>query len=112
MRTQSRNPSTWFVCRHAGSINWAKRQKLHIDHYVEHLDVLHSPAPGDMVIGTLPVQLIHTLNQRGVRYKHLELNLSAQQRGQELSAHDIKRSDPQLTEFLVMKVEGCTSDTV
>lgn len=80
---------TWFVSRHPGAIEWAKRQGLVVDRWVAHLDpaVL---AVGDAVIGTLPVNLAAEICKRGVRYLHLSLNVTPEWRGRELSADDLQ----------------------
>lgn len=92
--------STFFVSRHPGAIEWAARQHLHIDRVVPHLD----PAllqPGDTVIGSLPVNLAAQVCAAGAAYWHLCLELPAELRGRELSAHDMERLGASLQEFRV-----------
>ena len=45
---------TWFVSRHPGALEWIKRQRHPFDLHVTHLDPALI-APGDRVIGSLPV---------------------------------------------------------
>ena len=80
--------TTLFVTRHPGAVEWAARQGLHIDRHVAHLDPA-SIAPGDSVIGILPVHLAAQLCARGARYLHLSLDLPAAARGRELSADEL-----------------------
>ena len=80
--------TTWFVTRHPGAVEWAARQGLHIDRHVAHLDPA-SIAPGDSVIGILPVHLAAQLCARGARYLTLSLDLPAAARGRELSAEEL-----------------------
>ena len=70
----------YFVSRHPGAVTWAKRQGIHVDRIIDHLDIalIHS---GDTVIGTLPVNLAAEVCRRGARYLHLSLNLPAELRG-------------------------------
>ena len=72
--------TTWFVTRHPGAIEWAARQGLRIDRHVAHLDPA-SIAPGDTVIGILPVNLAARVCERGARYFNLSLELPAEARG-------------------------------
>jgi CRISPR-associated protein Csx16 len=80
--------SNWFISRHPGALEWAKRHGLQVDKYAVHLDP-SSVQPGDNVIGSLPVNLAAAVCQRGARYLHLSLELPAHLRGQELSADQL-----------------------
>ena len=80
---------TWFVSRHAGAIEWARRAELGIDLWVEHLDLAQVHA-NDTVIGTLPVNLAAEVCERGARYFHLALKVPAEWRGRELSNEDLQ----------------------
>ncbi len=79
---------TWFVSRHPGAIEWAKRKRFAIDCWVRHLDPAEVAA-GDTVIGSLPVNLAATVCRRGARYFHLSLVVPAEWRGRELSANEL-----------------------
>ncbi|MFU2488975.1 CRISPR-associated protein Csx16 [Thauera sp. WH-1] len=80
--------TTWFVTRHPGAAEWAQRKGLQIDRHVAHLDPA-GIAPGDTVIGILPVHLAAQLCARGARYLNLSLDLPAAARGRELSAEEL-----------------------
>lgn len=56
---------------------------------VPHLD-LAQVQPGDIVIGSLPVNLAAQVCAGGAAYFHLTLELSAELRGKELSADDLE----------------------
>jgi len=58
-------------------------------------------APGDVVMGTLPVQLVAELNQRGAHYWHLSMNIPDTMRGAELSADQMDEFGARLEEFRV-----------
>ena len=95
----------WFITRHAGAVEWAHRHGLSIDRHIVHLD----PAdvrPGDLVIGTLPVNLAAEVCARGARYLNLSLDLPPEARGRELSADDLERYGARLEEFTVEKAQA------
>ena len=93
--------TTWFVSRHPGAVDWAARQGLAVDQWVSHLD-LGLVQPDDTVIGSLPVNLAALVCQRGARYLHLSLELSAHLRGQELSADQLEQLGAQLCQYQVL----------
>lgn len=90
----------WFVSRHPGAIAWAKRQSLVIDRWVEHLDPAEVNA-GDIVIGTLPVNLAAGVCKLGARYFHLSLKVPAEWRGRELSSDDLQHLAARLVPYCV-----------
>ena len=92
--------TTWFVTRHPGAVEWAARKGLHIDRHDTHLDP-DTVAPGDTVIGILPVHLVARLCVRGARYLHLSLDLPATARGRELSADELEAHGARLQAFIV-----------
>lgn len=92
--------TTYFISRHPGAIEWAKRQGLAVDQFVAHLD----PADvlgGDIVFGSLPVNLAALVCARGAAYWHLSLKLPAELRGQELSADTLERLGANLRRYRV-----------
>jgi CRISPR-associated protein Csx16 len=89
--------TTYFVTRHAGAKEWARRRGVAAT-VVEHLD----PAVldrGDIVLGSLPAQLVAEISARGVRYGHLAIDLPQGERGKDLSADDMDRHGAQLVEI-------------
>ncbi|MDD5297615.1 MAG: CRISPR-associated protein Csx16 [Rhodocyclaceae bacterium] len=82
--------TTFFVSRHPGAVAWASRQGLAVDRLVAHLDTADIQ-PGDVVVGTLPVNLAAEVCRQGGRYLHLALELPLEMRGRELSADDLER---------------------
>lgn len=95
--------TTYFISRHPGARDWAASQGIAVDRMVSHLDPL-TIQPGDLVLGTLPVNLAAQVCARGGRYLHLSLDLPAQMRGQELSAGDMSRLGARLEEYLIRQV--------
>ena len=93
----------FFVSRHPGAIEWAKRHHWAVRaEFVSHLEI-ERVAPGDIVIGTLPVHLAAEVCARGARYLHLSISLTAGQRGTELTAHDLEGADACLVPYQVVK---------
>lgn len=93
----------WFVSRHAGAHDWLAERGLHVDRQVAHLTP-PQVEPGDLVIGTLPINLVAALCARGARYLHLALELPAEARGRELSAAELDRYGARLTCYEVREL--------
>ncbi|WP_372997110.1 CRISPR-associated protein Csx16 [Marinobacter sp.] len=93
----------WFVSRHSGAREWASRQGIPVDCWVEHLAPEQVKA-GDVVYGTLPIPLVALINGRGARYIHLVLDLSASIRGKELSPEEMEAGGAKFQEYKVIKV--------
>ena len=94
--------TTYLVSRHRGAIEWIEQQGLNVDQIISHLEPETIQA-GDIVIGTLPIQLAAQVCTRGARYLHLEIDLPFEKRGQELSAKDLVFYKAKLTEFTVKR---------
>ena len=92
--------SVYFVTRHPGAIEWAARRGLAVDRQVEHLDVMDIKQ-GDVVIGSLPVNLAAEVCSRGGRYLHLSLDLPAERRGRELSVIEMESYGARIEEYRV-----------
>ena len=95
--------TTFFVSRHPGAAEWTREQGIAVDRRVAHLDPAEVQA-GDVVIGTLPVNLAAEVCARGGRYLHLSLDLPADWRGRELSAADMQACGVRLEEYRVQRV--------
>ncbi|MCG5536614.1 CRISPR-associated protein Csx16 [Ectothiorhodospira mobilis] len=96
--------TTHFVTRHSGAVEWAHHQGLAVDRQVDHLDPMDL-APGDTVIGTLPVHLAAAICERGARYLHLSLDLPPELRGRELSADDMEAAGARLEAYRVERLD-------
>lgn len=90
--------TTWFVSRHPGALQWMQRHGPAFDRHVPHLDVALI-APGDTVIGTLPVQLAAQVCARGAAYWHLVFAMPREARGGELSAEELRELGATLQRF-------------
>jgi CRISPR-associated protein Csx16 len=96
--------TTFFVSRHPGAVEWAATQGIVVDRVVDHLDVA-TLRTGDLVIGTLPVNLVADVCARGGRYLHLTLELRADMRGQELRAEDMRAFGARIEEYRVERIQ-------
>jgi CRISPR-associated protein Csx16 len=94
--------TTYFVSRHVGALDWAQREGL-VAERVAHLDP-NTINPGDIVLGTLPIQLAAEVTARGARYLHLEIDLTPELRGQDLTADQMKDCNARLTEFKIERI--------
>lgn len=99
----ARQGTVWFVSRHPGAVEWAARQGLAVDRQVAHLDV-GDVGEGDVVIGTLPVNLAAEVYARRARFLNLSLDLPPQARGRELSADELERYGARLEEYEVRRI--------
>jgi len=97
--------TTYFVSRHTGAMVWAKNEAIKVDVQLEHLEINNLKA-GDIVLGSLPVNLVAELNKMGVRYFHLSLPLPADLRGKEISAEMMRDLGARLDEFKVSQING------
>lgn len=95
--------TTYFVTRHAGAKEWAALQGIVCDACVSHLDPV-LVKQGDVVIGTLPINLAAIVCEQGGRYLHLSLELPLEARGKELSPSDLQKYGAKLEEFVVGRV--------
>lgn len=87
------------VTRHEGAKQWARQHGLVLSGEPEaDLDPA-SVQPNDLIVGTLPVQLIAQVRQRGGRYWHMVMDIPQQARGTELSSQQMSQLGIQLTEF-------------
>jgi len=96
--------TTTFVTRHEGAVEWARKHGIEADERIEQFDT-STVAPGDTVIGTLPVNLAGEVCARGGRYIHLSLEVPKSERGKELSANDMERFGATLEAYEVRRVE-------
>lgn len=95
--------TTWLVTRHPGALDWLLAQGFTDVEHVLHLDPM-VVAPGDRVIGTLPVHLAGAVCERGARYFNLSLDVPETLRGRELSAAQLETCGARLEEFAIRKL--------
>lgn len=87
--TKERQSLIWFVSRHPGALDWARKSGVAFDCHVAHLDTQKVGA-GDTVIGSLPVNLAAEVCACGAEYWNLSLRVAEHDRGRELSAEELQ----------------------
>jgi CRISPR-associated protein Csx16 len=94
--------TTFFVSRHHGALSWIRKHGIAFDRHVPHLDMdeIH---PGDVVIGSLPVNLAAEVCAQGAIYRHLSIKLEAADRGRELSAEEMDKYDAVLATYEIKR---------
>ena len=97
--------TTYFISRHPGAMDWAAEEGIPVDERISHLD-MDTIQPGDVVIGTLPVNLIAGVCARGGRYLHLSLELPLDKRGQELTATEMRQYQARVEEYRAVQMKG------
>jgi CRISPR-associated protein Csx16 len=102
--------TSYFVTRHPGAVEWAATQGFRIDVTVSHLDPGEVHA-GDVVIGTLPLNLAADVCDRGARFFNLSLNLLPQLRGRELSVDELVQCGAKLEEFRIERIGGASAES-
>ena len=94
----------WFVSRHPGTIEWAEQRNLRVDRFVAHLNV-SDVQKGDLVYGTLPVELAAEVCRRGARFFCLCITVPEEQRGADLTGDELFRLDARLREYHITELE-------
>jgi CRISPR-associated protein Csx16 len=104
-------PKTLLVTRHQGARDWAARHGHAGAVAINHLDgqTLASLAPGDRVLGSLPVNLVADVCSAGARYFHLTIDLSEEDRGRNLGADEMEAFHARLEEFVATRVGASPS---
>ena len=102
---------TFFISRHPGAIEWATRHGIMGAELVPHFDP-EEVEPGDVVIGTLPINLVAEVNRRGGIYQHLSMDLPADARGKELTADDMDQYGARLEIFYAASQDQATADVL
>jgi CRISPR-associated protein Csx16 len=101
--------TTYLITRHAGAIEWIARQGMQVDQHVTHLD----PATiqiGDIVIGTLPVNLAAQVCEQGGHFYNLSLDLPPEARGHELTADDLQHYGARLEKYCIEHCQPTQKD--
>lgn len=97
--------TTYFITRHLGALDWAKQNGVDFDVHLIHLNDDMPLKVGDVIIGTLPINIIAKINATGVRYIHLSLTIPSYLRGVELSVKQLDECQASLQEFEVRAVK-------
>ncbi|MCW9710126.1 CRISPR-associated protein Csx16 [Avibacterium sp. 21-586] len=95
--------AVWFISRHQGAIDWIQQQGIHIDHFIEHLD-LDAIQAGDTVIGTLPIHLAAQVCEKEAAFYFLSVNVRFEQRGTELTAEELTAQGARLIPYHIQQL--------
>ena len=95
--------AVYFISRHLGAVDWAKKNHIHFDLHLTHLTDIEKLLPNDVVIGTLPINIVAMLTHKSVRYIHLSLKIPVELRGAELTAQQLDTCQASLEEFEVLQ---------
>jgi CRISPR-associated protein Csx16 len=99
-----RNALTRFVTRHDGAKAWARARGF-TGEFEVHFDA-ETVRPGDIVAGTLPVDIAARVCARGGRYFHLVFEQRPNERGTERSADDMAAAGARLEGYRIVAGEG------
>jgi CRISPR-associated protein Csx16 len=99
---QTVQPKTWIVTRHTGALVFLARRGFFGAH-VSHLDTALVRS-GDTVIGNLPLSVIARLQRAHAKYWHLCVEVTREDRGQELSADQLESLGACIRRFHVVEV--------
>ncbi|MBS9779848.1 MAG: CRISPR-associated protein Csx16 [Moraxellaceae bacterium] len=96
--------TTYLVTRHQGAIEWINYMGHAYDSHISHLHDINSLNKGDTLIGSLPINIVADLCERGVNYVHLSLRIPEELRGKELTVEQLANIDAKLERFEVKKL--------
>jgi CRISPR-associated protein Csx16 len=97
--------TTYFITRHPGAIDWARQQGIAIDRQLAHLDI-DTIQSGDTVVGSLPVNLVAEVCEKGASYIHLSLRVPEEWRGRELTAEQMTIFGAKLERYRLQKSDA------
>ena len=95
--------SIYLVSRHQGAVDWMRHMGHHYDEHLTHLANYEALSAGDVVVGSLPINIVADLADHSVTYWHLSLYIPEQLRGVELSAEQLSTLDAKLEEYVVRR---------
>ncbi len=96
----------YLVSRHGVALDWVSAQGFVVDEVLSHFDdaCLERVQAGDVVMGTLPIQIVAELTLKGVCYYHLLIPLTSELRGRTLTLEELNSLDVQLVAFTAKKI--------
>tara|TARA_R100000935_G_scaffold58834_1_gene98399 strand:+ start:10281 stop:10589 length:309 start_codon:yes stop_codon:yes gene_type:complete len=96
--------SIYLISRHKGAVEWMNHTGNHYDKHLTHLDNYSQLSEGDIIVGSLPINLVADLAERSVGYIHLSLYIPEHLRGIELSAKQLSQLDAKLEAYSVQRI--------
>ena len=102
----TRAMTTYVVTRHQGAVQWLADRGFEEAVVVSHWTPEHvaSLAPGDQVVGVLPLQMVAEVCEHGAHFWNLSIQVPSERRGDELSAEDMESFGAQLEKFQVIRL--------
>jgi len=100
---KAKTGSLILISRHPGAQQWLASQAIVVDHVQHHLQ-LDELAPHDIVIGNLPMHLAAALDERGIAFYNLVLDINADMRGRELGLAELQQCNPRLRRYRVQDI--------
>lgn len=100
--------SIYLVSRHRGAVEWMQHMGHHYDQHLTHLDSYDNLCAEDVVVGSLPINIVADLAECGVSYRHLSLSIPEHLRGIELTAKQLSSFDAKLEEYAVRRIVKTT----
>lgn len=95
----------WAISRHVGALAWLYIQGVRPHCAVAHLDAAEV-APGDLVVGVLPLWLTVDLEARGVRAWHIVIDAEPQDRGRELGPSRMRQCNARLERYEIRRIDS------
>lgn len=96
--------SIYLISRHQGAVEWMNHMGHHYDEHLTHLNDYVELSKGDVVVGSLPINIVADLAERGVSYMHLSLYIPEHLRGIELSAEQLSKLNARLEAYQVKRL--------
>ena len=96
--------SVYLVSRHQGAVEWMQNMRNHKNKHLTHLENYNDLSAGDVVVGSLPINIVADLAQYGVSYLHLSLYIPEHLRGIELTAEQLSSLDARREEYEIRRV--------
>lgn len=100
--------TVYLVSRHKGAVEWMNHMGHQYDAHLTHLGSNDTLSAGDTVVGSLPINLVADLGERGISYLHLSLCIPEHLRGIELSAEQLSQLDAKLEPYTVERLKNKT----
>ncbi len=98
-------PRVFLVSRHPAAVQWLHQNGYQQAEVVEHIDPT-TLQPGDTVVGTLPIHLAAKVCAAGAKMFFLEMNVSHELRGQELSVAQMNQLGARLGQYQVREIKS------
>jgi CRISPR-associated protein Csx16 len=107
---QWRTPTTaYVVSRHTGAVEWVRRRLGETANVkvLAHVGDEQVFAPGDKVCGVLPLALAARICAQGAKPYVIDIKLTADMRGRELSADELEALQARLVRYEVKAFAEC-----